>query len=458
MGTVGERVYDPGSPAARTVKSRIGPILVLLTIPGVLLLDLGNGFLGEGQGIVGSSITPGDIGRSALLIAGLTAVLLARKRCFRNLKQWFFGLTCLGLLGPLFTVFRYGDTSGLAYDINELSKSLYGPALIVLFLAIFLQFRVRLWHVLSAISAWGLLAASCLILFAVFGLGSATYGQFAAAHKGLFIAQNDLGLGMAIALLVLTYQLLYQPRPVRLGAFVTMLGGMFILGTRVAMVSAVAIPLAVIFFIRPRSPRRGYIWSRRVVLSGLLIFVVATGAYQEGKSLAGQSYQMQKFAQLSEGEFTRVALLAGAFRYVSERGTWAGLLGEGANRYQQGVARELGLPEDRGLAEIDWLDLYGAHGLVFVIVLYGFYGVCLIRCARARFGDAPRLPRLLAFAVGLYMLHATLAGHALWSPLPAGLVAPISSVGWLAYAKRKREVSWHYPVQSTGQSSLPSVA
>jgi O-antigen ligase like membrane protein len=444
---------DSGIPAVPTARSRVGPILVLLTVPGFLLLDLGNGFLGEGKGIIGSSITPGDLGRGVLLVAGLTIMLLTRRRCFRNVNQWFLILVCLGLLGPLSTLVRHGDTSGLAYDMDELSKTLYGPALIVLFLAIFLRFRVRLWHVLSAITVWGTLAGSCLILFELLDLGSGTYGQYSTAHKGVFIAQNDLGLGMTIALLVATYQLLYQPRPARLGAFLTMLGGMFVLGTRVAMLGAVAVPLAVVFVVRPKSPRPR-VWSRRVVLSGLLIFVVSTFAYEEARSIADQSYQMQKFAQLSEGEFTRVALLASALRYTSDRGAWANLFGEGADRYQSGVATELELPENRGLAEIDWLDLYGTHGLVFVIALYAFYIVCLLRCARARFGDAPRLPRLLALAIGLYLLHGTLAGHAMWSPLPTGVVAPIGAVGWLAYSRSGRYLWRDYPSQRAAGSSF----
>lgn len=416
--------------------SRAGETLVLLMIPGVLLLDLGNGFLGQANGIAGSLFTPGDLGRGVLLIIGMVVVLTTHSRCLRDLQRWVLLLLCLGLIGPVSALVGHGDLGGFAYDMEGLSKTLYGPLMIVLFLWIFLRFRVRTWYLLSVISLWGTLAGSCLLFFQSLGIGSGTYEEFSTAHKGLFIAQNDLGLGLAISLAVSTYQLLYRPGLVRLCAFLLTMGGMFVLGTRVGIIGAVAIPLLVILVIRPKSSgaRRPL---RRLAFAGFLILAVAGASYQEAKSIEDQSYQMQKFAELSAGEFTRVALLGNAFSYTFDMGWWSTLFGQGSNRYQRGVAGQLAVPENKGLAEIDWLDLWGAQGLLFVVLLYGFYSLSLFRCATARFSDAPTLRWLLGLAVSLYILHATLAGHAMWSPLPSGVVAPIAALGWLAYVRRK---------------------
>ena len=444
-----ELVDRVGVPASKS-DSRVGEVIVFLMVPGLLLLDLGNGVLGVGNGIAGSLFTPGDLGRGVVLTAGLATILTIRSRYLGEIERWLFVLLCLGLIGPFSALVSYGDLAGFAYDLEALCKTLYGPVLIVTFLVVFLRFRVRPWYLLSVICVWGTLAAFCLIIFQLLGIGSGTYEEFSSAHKGLFIAQNDLGLGLAISLAVTIYQLLYRPRLVCLCAFLLIEGGMFVLGTRVTIIGGVAIPLLVILAIRPK-PSRARRLLPRMVLGGFLIFVVAYIAYQEVRSVEDQSYQMQKFVQLSEGDFTRVALLGSAFSYTFERGLWSSLFGDGANRYQRAVAGQLELPEDRGLAEIDWLDLWGAHGLLFVIALYSFYGLSLFRCASARFGDAPTLRWLLGFVVGLYLLHATLAGHAMWSPIPSGVVAPIAALGWLAYVLRK----WHVSEQYRGRATAP---
>lgn len=453
--TVGAKARCAESLAWKS-NSRVGETLVLLMIPGLLLLDLANGLIGAGKGIAGSLVTPGDLGRGVLLIVGLASVLTIRGRYLRDLQRWLLALSCLGLIGPASALFGHGDLAGFAYDMEELCKTLYGPVLIVLFLLIFLRFRVRTWYLFSVICVWGALAGSCLIIFQSLGIGSGTYEQFSSAHKGLFIAQNDLGLGLAISLAISTYQLVYRPGLIRLCAFLVTIGGMFVLGTRVAIVGAVAIPLLVILVIRPKSSGV-HSPLRRLAFGGFLIVIVTCIAYQEARSVEDQSYQLQKFTQLSEGEFTRVALLASAFSYTFEMGLWSSLFGEGANRYQRGVAGQLALPENKGLAEIDWLDLWGAQGLLFAIVLYSFYTLSLVHCAKARFSDAPTLRWLLGLVVGLYILHATLAGHAMWSPLPSGVVAPIAALGWLAYVKRKWPRWSQYRVRPvTGPSLVPA--
>ncbi len=88
------------------------------------------------------------------------------------------------------------------------------------------------------------------------------------------------------------------------------------------------------------------------------------------------------------------------------------------------------MKEGRALAEVDWMDLYGAHGIFFTVALYAFYLWLLIRLRQVERVYGKGAKWTLVLMAGIYVTHATLAGHAFASPIPTGTVAPVLAYGW----------------------------
>ncbi len=420
-----------GRLSAGSLSLPIGATLLALTVPGLLVLDLANGLLGEGQGIPALPVTPGELGRTVLLFAGAVTLLQLRGPFFLPLQRWVVALLGLGLLGPLTAFASTSDTAVFLHDIEKLFKALYGPLIIAIFLAIYLRYRVRFETVLTMISAWGAIASLNVVLFKYAGVGVATYGKWSSAFKGLFLAQNELGLGMTISLAASSYLALDRPRPRRFIVALATIVGMLILGTRTATLGSIVVPLIVLFTYRgDRVYRRA--GRRRIIVGAGVILALVFAGNQLSQRLRTESYQAKKYQRLVSGEFTRVLLLAGAFQYAGERPLTADLIGDGAHRYESGVADALPFKEGRALAEVDWMDLYGAHGVLFTIALYAFYLWLLVRLIPIDRIHGKGAKWTLVLMTGIYLTHATLAGHALASPLPTGIIAPVLAYGWWA--------------------------
>lgn len=410
---------------------RTGFVLILLLLPGLLLVDIANGALGGGQPLPGLPVTPGEAVRGLLFVLALAVLYRRRGVLYDTLRRAFTALLVLVLLGPAYGFLVSGSVSHLFFDLRDTVRTLYGPAVIVIFIEIFRRFDVRLSDLFDAVAVFAALAGSALILFKLAGIGQATYGTYASeAHKGLFIAQNDLGLALVMVLLPTTSGLLRGRGPLYLVATILAMAGMLVLGTRTATLGALAMPLLALLFRLPNWLE----WRRLPVLLvvglALLVVVGGTGVIAF-RSIASQRYQSGKYQSLLSGNLTRVALVGAALEYVGRRNVAADVIGEGAARYQAGVARTLGIARDRRMSEVDWLDLLGGHGALFMLALYGFYIRYFL--LRARKIDLPgeRELRWICYGVlGIYLLHGTLAGHALANPIPTGVAALVAAFVW----------------------------
>jgi len=409
-------------------------------VVGTGALDVVNGFIRTIGLASDIPVSPGDMGRGLLLLVAVMVMVAFRPACLSGLLKTFLILTGLIVLGPINGLFQHYSTAALQFDIVNAAKVLYGPALVILFITVFIKSTVSFKEILDAIRGWGGLVGSSLVGFKLFGVGNGTYGSYASAFKGLFIAQNDVGLGLVISVCIAAYQFSKAPKISRLCVFLLIEAGMFVLGTRVASLGAIFIPALIFLVTRPRGVRM----SSGVIKAGVgvfLLLITVVLAYQVSTTVTSENYQENKFSELSQGKFTRVHLMNGALMAVKKRGTRAMLIGEGADEYQRRVAEAMHLARRRRKAEINWLDFYGSYGIIFTIGIYLFYLVALRRSLTVKLVDSPKFAWIAGLSVGVYILHGTLAGHAMSSPIPTTLVAPIIAAVWLRQYKNKTLLS-----------------
>jgi hypothetical protein len=335
-----------------------------------------------------------------------------------------------GVLGAAAAFLRGGGLHNLVLDAERLSKALYAPGLVILYVILFRRYGIRMVSVLQAIGSIGLFAGASICLFNLLGVGNVTYEWSQTGFKGLFISQNDVGLAMGISLFALVALVFVRRR----GHYLVWSGitivGMVLLGSRAAALGAIAIPLATIaVFWRSVFGGRG---RRTVIIAAVLIVTVGITAWWGVTRLQGQRFQEEKYARLAESGviLVRGILLKAGLVYTFHRPWPYDVIGDGPTAYSLGIAHLLGLTLDNKLAEVDWLDFFGAYGLPFVIVIYGFYW-SFVRRARS-FGVATSVPlrRVVRMMMGWFLFHSAVAGHAMAGPIPGGAIAPLLALIW----------------------------
>lgn len=164
-------------------------------------------------------------------------------------------------------------------------------------------------------------------------------------------------------------------------------------------------------------------------VTGLMLLALVA-AYRV-EEIRAEPYLARKYELLGAGELTRLVRLEAAFAYLKHRNAAAQAIGEGATRYEEGVMPLFSGPTTRSQAEIDWIDVFGGHGVIGVLAVYGFYLATMSQYRRSRPHLRKPLADVAVLGIGVYLAHATLAGHALGSPLPSGAVAPWLALLWL---------------------------
>jgi len=415
-------------------------VVLYALVPGLILLDLVNGFLKSGASTDALSI--GQVIRGIITLWAGVTVIRIRSRALRGFQVWYLGLAALGVIGPLLAVARVGREAGFLFDLMTLSKALFGPGLILILVLAFRRHRLALEDVLGAIALVGAIAGASIVVLNILNLGQATYIWQGVGFKGYFISQNEVGLTMGLSLFASLELLLLEPRPRYFVAAVLTVVGMVLLGTRAASLGAILIPVAVLAvnlrsLMRGRSgPGIGWL----VLLFGMLTM---SGVWEYSK-IGEQRFLQSKFVALTESKviLVRGVLLFSALRYVAHRDlTWS-VVGEGPTAYERGVARTMGLPVDLKAAEVDWLDFFGSFGLLFTISIYGFYVgfVRRVRTLRDQYARSVYLVTLMM--LGWFLAHGVVAGHAVGSTMPTSALAPILAYAWvLAERQRSSEFS-----------------
>jgi hypothetical protein len=417
-----------------------GRLALLGLIPGLIVVDIVNGVMGGGGALTGLP-SPAEVVRGGILLWALVVTLRVVNPALRRLQLWVISLAVLGSAGLTVTYFQTGSFQDLFGNVSQLSKVLYGPALVLLLVVLIRRYRIDTLEVVDAVAWVAGVAGASIVALEVTGLGRSTYGAYEVGGKGLFISQNDIGVAMGIGLIAAVH-LMFRIRRRRY-AVVSALGfiGMLVLGTRAAMLAAFLIPLVMLLFHRSSLiAGRRRLFAGVFVLMGVLAGLAVAGAWQY-QNLQAERFQQVKLQRLADNPFVRGIRVIAAVRYVSQRPAFAGIAGEGMVSYGRGVARELQVNADYVLAEVDWMDMFGAYGILFALAIHVYYFAFLVRTRGLRENGGRAFQYTAAFAISWFLLHSMIAGHAMGGTIPAGTLAPLLSVIWVESRKPSSEVA-----------------
>ncbi|NNG03135.1 MAG: hypothetical protein HKM95_03430 [Inquilinus sp.] len=325
---------------------------------------------------------------------------------------------------------------------------------------------------LLTLIAWsGFLSAAALIGAAALGIDSETYGHWSYGSKGMFNAQNDIGLTLVLTLVAAAALLARTRRMLHLVMTATIACASFLLGTRTGVLGPPLVAIALLLstflnrrLLRPADHRTGLGQTAVLVLPVAIVALVAGIVLSQSEKT---SFLFKQIESLSEGT-PRSHLEAAGMERLQEREPVFTLVGDGGLAFKMYVAENAG----RGRQMIDFgtltamgesqkfgfrvhrvendvIDVLGFYGVLQFAVIYGalalVYGIALRRAVRA--WNLENVAWLLIFT--LFLGHSTLAGHGLFSPQVSTMIAPVLFL-------QLRDLSWrrvNRPVPSTVETT-----
>ena len=431
-------------------------IILLILLPGLLLADLAHGVLLYNEINLPVSIL--SLTRGVVFVIATYLAIAYHKYIENHYSIYVVGLLILTvpalvisfnspplarpmihamlddlpLVIPVGPASTYSPSRVLYYEIKELTKLMYGPLLILMYLVLLNRKLVDSRAIMKFIEYAAYFAGVSLFLMQQFHIGDLTYGKWMSGEKGFFSSQNDISLTLAIALFAAVYRMIVSPGIVRFILLAISLFGLAGLGTRTSLFSSILVTIAVILVLLYGISDTWSLSRKRRMLAFMAPIILTAGLwtlYTAYNLAIEHSSQKRKIDVVLEGDHPRQFLIDAGICHINKRDTLSNIAGEGVYFFQTGVYKCLtGKSDSVKLVEVDWMDLYGAYGigLVFLIHLLLLYLTfrALIDFIRYR---QPEMG-IIFLMFGLYTAHSALAGHALTGPMPTSIIAAVGGV------------------------------
>lgn len=339
----------------------------------------------------------------------------------KSKNLFYIYLITYPLLSSLISAMMHGEVIA---QLVEASKYSYLFILFIFLGHVFEEDRKSL--LLKYVSLYGFCLSILILVPFSFGFGQPTYFEGAYGNKGLFSAQNDVGISLAISFVISSYIAIHKNSTRHYIAMAAIAGSMLILGTRLGIIASLSFPVLMLLKLK---------LSKKTLIVGVvtLISISTIGGFITSALSFGQ-YELSKFENLSFGDKGRFFLMQGALDHFEQRGVIAHLFGDGIYGYLNEVYKNLsfmGISGNLRAVEMDIIDVFGQFGLLYLIAVYYFLINLALRLSKKLISGNNFYIRSLLFAVILILFHSALVGHTLNNPLLAPVLA---SLLYLAYS------------------------
>ena len=405
-------------------------LALALILPILFISDIFYGLL-DYLGI-SLSVTPGIVLRGGVLAVAAYYAITRRRWADPLLRN--FTLVLVVLAQPSTIISLLAGPQPLA-DLVALAKALYFP-FVTLLLAIWIhQWRLPADLLLRYVEYSAYFLGMALFVSQVLGINRQTYGDYAYGNLGVFYAQNDMTLAFGLALLAASYRLVFARFSwFRLLLLVLSGYACMQIGTRAALLAVMAAALAPIVCLL-RAPVKNKS-SKRLMINFLVGALLLTSlGFLLVEALHKQQehrFQQQKLESLVQGEHPRSSLIKAGADQLAAHDPIYDLTGEGMSRFQTEVANRFDPNRTTRFVEVDWMDLLGAFGWPFTILLHLLLLWALIGSGWQFWKIGIPTQGLAAAGMLLYLGQSALAGHALTSPIPSTLASAYAALYWAA--------------------------
>lgn len=373
-------------------------------------------------------VSPGIIFRGGVLLCAIVFILRYSHMIGHRLLFWIGSLVLS--IAPSVLV-GIGSSQSVFLDLTSVAKLLYLPLVTCLFIIIIKRYQIEQDELLKFIQYAAYILGFFMLISPQFGIQRESYGDYAYGNKGIFFAGNDITLTLGLALIAAGYNLvLVRFSWLKLILLTLSAYACIQIGTRASLGVLIGVALTTIICLiwsHPTLNSRNSItiirkikkWIITVLVLASMSILLLYGLDKQQENI----YQQQKLEQIIQGDLPRSLLIQAGSTHIAERSDWYNLIGEGTDSFQRGVASHYPSNQDRKAIEVDWMDIYGAHGFIFTLLIHAFILLVLIRSIHRFVVKRDSLHGLIASASILYLGQSIFAGHALTSPVPTTLMA-----------------------------------
>ena len=340
------------------------------------------------------------------------------------------------------------DAYSFPFELSQAMKVVFPWLLAGILLYLDRRAQIDSYYLMSLIAWAGFISALSIAAASALGIGHQTYGDWSYGTKGLFHAQNDIGLVlvMTMAAAIVLFARVRRAAYLIIPGVIAIAG--ILLGTRTGILgpAMVIVGFFLATLLNPRmfSPKGGAKALTSsvavLVLPILLITGVGTAVYTQ---VDKTQFIIKKIENLSE-ETPRSKLEAAGAKRLWDRDLVFTFFGEGGLSFMRQVAENLGRSHARydstgtfsraskkkaqistHRVENDIYDVFGFYGISLFIILYGGFLIVYALTLRMAFRawNMENVGFLLIFT--LFLAHSSLAGHGIFSPQVTTLIAPI---------------------------------
>ncbi|MBC1418729.1 O-antigen ligase family protein [Listeria fleischmannii] len=255
----------------------------------------------------------------------------------------------------------------------------------------------------------------------VLGVGHQTYDNSDAGYKGFFFANNDTSFAFIVSITFTARALIQKLQGkwnFRLLFLILLYAGnmisLLLVGTKTGIVYGAIVSIIVLirllFIVRFQSVmHKIFIWLMSILLIG---WVLLRGLSYAGQMIAGTYDRMVYFYHLYDGNLVRLLsssrsdFFEGGLHYflTSPHPIFTMFFGQGFEYRLENFGR-------LGLIEMDFFDAFfglGILGILFLVILLGYYGAIAIKKANRS---------IYSYLFLVILLYSFFAGHVLFSAL-----------------------------------------
>jgi len=393
-----------------------GKLLLFFIIAFPVVIDLLNGFI---TFFIGLDFSIGVLYRGLIFVCSLPVFILQKDKIW---KVYILIITGLWMLSCIIWA-----GSGMLQATKEVMifiKMIYPFIILPLLYHIVKKYRIDIDYVISCSVTYCAIAGASIIFSLVSGLGiefSASKYSFGA--KSFFVAQNDIGLSMLIGYTLSLYLFFRKFSFKYFLSTIIIMAGLIALSTRTGIMGALGVFIFLMFaimFYGKRSVNISYF--SKVFIFSFFAVAVAIGTVKVIQLVSEYEYILKKFQALSY-EHPRQNLKQVAHNRISGRHWVYNIFGEGMTHFKMEVGNRLigafDVSAEGQPVEVDYLDLMGNYGLIMTLMIllfpvYLFLKILLKFILNRNFRDL-----IFLICILLFLVHSTLAGHAIISPLVA---------------------------------------
>lgn len=393
-----------------------GKLLLFLMIAFPVVIDLLNGFI---TFFIGLDFSIGVLYRGLIFVSSLPVFILQKDKIWK-----FYLLIVTGLWFLSCIIWAGSGMLQLTKEVMVFIKMIYPFMILPLLFHIVKKYRIDIEYVISCPVVYCAIAGASIIFSLITGLGiefSASKYSFGA--KSFFVAQNDIGLSMLIGYTLSLYLFFKRFSFRYFFSTLMIMAGLIGLSTRTGIMGALGVFVVLMFAIMFYG--RGVVkigYFTKVVIFSFFAVAVAIGTVKVIQLVSEYEYMLTKFQALTY-EHPRQNLTQAAYNRIEGRHWIYNVFGEGMTHFKIEVGNRLigafDVSEEGQPVEVDYLDLMGNYGLIMTLIILMFPIMLFLKILYKFILNRNFQDLIFLICISLFLVHSTLAGHAIISPLVA---------------------------------------